>query len=64
MENSIKVLQAVAEDAERDALALDSQTLNGRNVATNFGQIYASIKALANTLETHLQNQQPGSDTP
>lgn len=56
MNKSIKVLQAIAEDAERDALSLDGRPFDGRTVSTQFGQIYASIKALAGVLERHLKN--------
>lgn len=43
-----RVLGDIANDAERDALKLDSQEITPFVLGTNFGNLYAAVAALAN----------------
>lgn len=46
-----EVCRMIADDAERDAMALDGCAFSGRTMGQNFGQVYASIKSLALMVE-------------
>jgi hypothetical protein len=54
-ERVLEVLQHISDDAEADAMKLEGQLFNGRTMATNLGQIYASIQALANIIKAEME---------
>ena len=58
-ERVLNVLAMIVEDAEDDAKKLDGQPFDGRTVATNLGQMYASIQALAKIVKTDIESRQP-----
>lgn len=57
MDNRIKVLEMIANDAEQDAKDFDGKPFNGRNVAEYFGNHGASIAALANIVKSILEDK-------
>jgi hypothetical protein len=58
-ERVLGVLTMIVEDAETDARKLDGQPFNGSTVATNLGQMYASIQALAKIVKTDIESRSP-----
>lgn len=51
------VVTMIANDAQHDALWLDQTAFNGRTVGTHFGQLYASVQALANVCNELIARQ-------
>jgi len=50
-------LDMIADDAESDAKQLDGEPFNGKTMAENFGQVYASINALAKDIKELIDDQ-------
>ncbi len=44
----LKACELIAQDAKNDARATDTTPFSPAGVGTNFGQVYASLEALAN----------------
>lgn len=44
----LRICEAIAQDAVDDARKTDSTPFSPAGVGTNFGQVYASLQALAN----------------
>lgn len=53
----LEVLDMIVADAESDAMKLDGQPLSGHTVATNFGQVYAAIQALAKIVKSDIESR-------
>jgi hypothetical protein len=57
----LDALRLIQEDARNDAMSLDGQPLSGRLVGTMFGNVFASIDALAKIIEEHLLAAERGT---
>lgn len=44
----LKACELIAQDAKNDGLSTDTTPFSPAGVGTNFGQVYASLEALAN----------------
>jgi hypothetical protein len=56
VEKARSVLKMIQEDAVSDAATLDGMPLTGKSVGTMFGNVLASIKALATILDQVLED--------
>ena len=57
MNKRIKVLKMIAEDMENDARKFDGQPFNGKTVAKYFGNQGAAIAALADIMQTIIEEE-------
>lgn len=53
----IKVLDAIATDAENDSIEFDGQIFNGKTVGTYYGYHGAAIASLAKIVKGILENE-------
>jgi hypothetical protein len=58
-EGPLDALRLIQEDAQSDARTLDGEPMTGLAVGTQFGNILASIDALARILAEHIAAEGP-----
>lgn len=61
-EGPLDALRMIQEDAKTDARNLDGQPMTGLAVGTQFGNVLASIDALARILAEHIEAAKEPSD--
>ena len=54
---TLKILETIAKDMEKDAKFFDGQPFNGKTVATYFGYQGAAISSLANIIKSILEKK-------
>ena len=52
---AVKVLQMISVDLEKDVHAMDGESFNGATVGAAFGNLMATVQALAGIVEEHLR---------
>lgn len=57
MDQDLLRLRLIREDAKNDAHTLDGMPFTGKTVGTMFGNIFASLDALARTMEYMIQRE-------